>query len=173
MKCNTSPLDTNCAKYIQRNMKYALPIFAYFSIYFAQVVYDVLMMRILNTIEYRENIAQNLRRVCYSSHKRWIVLIQAAKSCVWGGNQAGLWLSGCFKSTVNTLLTAIAIEKAYQQPIQSMYSKFERFKFDNRIIYLFIDFHTGHLSPSVIAIAGFWRKKTKTWSAASKPLRGT
>lgn len=32
-------------------------------------------------------------------------------------------LSGCFKNTVNTLLAAMAIEKAYQQLIQSMYSK--------------------------------------------------
>ena len=94
----------------------------------------------LNTIEYTENILLYWRRwVSLCSHKCWNMLIQAAKSWLWGGNQAGLLLLAWFKSTVQHLWAAMVIENAYRQASQiPIYSQFDHFKSDSCMIGLVI-----------------------------------
>ena len=63
------------------------------------------------------------------------MLIQAAKSWLWGGNQAGLLLLEWAKSTVQHLWAAMVIENAYQQPGRiPIYSQFDHLKSDTCII---------------------------------------
>lgn len=67
------------------------------------------------------------------------MLIQAAKSWLWGGNQAGLLLLAWFKSTVQHLWAAMVIENAYRQPSQTpIYSQFDHFKSDSCMMGLVI-----------------------------------
>lgn len=67
------------------------------------------------------------------------MLIQAAKSWLWGGNQAGLLLLAWFKSTVQHLWAALVIENAYRQASQTpIYSRFDHFKSDSCMIGLVI-----------------------------------